>query len=127
GHGYTHLGRDIDGASWDTDGFAKSASEVKEGLAQFYTEVVTQKLVSRHPGAHEAYTKFLEMQSGPYVSHKEWLKEQPHQRSETIRFALLAARTGGIVKEEEWLASLSDTSKKLRRTGNAAQQKEIGL
>ena len=35
GHGYTHLGRDIDGTSWDTSGFSKSDSAVKEGLAQF--------------------------------------------------------------------------------------------
>jgi hypothetical protein len=125
GHGYTHLGRDIDGASWDTTGFAKSAPEVKEGLAQFYTEVVTQKIASRQPGAHEAYEKFLAMQSGPYLAHKEWLKEQQHQRSETIRFALLASRTKGVVKQNEWLASLAETSQKLRKP--AAPDREKGL
>jgi hypothetical protein len=115
GHGYTHLGRDIDGASWDTVGFGRSDAEVKEGLAQFYTEVVTQKIASRQPGAHEAYEKFLALQSGPYLAHKEWLKDQPHQRSETVRFALLASRTKGIVKNPEWLASLTETNAKLCR------------
>ena len=124
GHGYTHLGRDIDGASWDTAGFSKSDSEVKEGLAQFYTEVVTQKIASRQPGVHDAYEKFLALQGGPYLAHKEWLKEQP-QRSETVRFALLSTRTNGIVKQPDWLAALTETNQKLRRAGSAGQWKEI--
>jgi len=115
GHGYTHLGRDIDGANWDTVGFSKSDAEVKEGLAQFYTEVVTQNIASRQPGAFEAYEKFLALQSGPYLAHKEWLKEQTHQRSESVRFALLASRTKGVVKQVEWLASLAETNQKLRK------------
>lgn len=123
GHGYTHLGRDIDGASWDTVGYAKSAPEVKEGLAQFYAEIVTQKLASRQPGAHETFTRFLEMQSGPYLAHKEWLKDQPQNRSETIRFTLLAARTRGIVKNVEWLASLAETNTKLRKPASSDAQK----
>lgn len=125
GHGYTHLGRDIDGASWDTVGFSKSDAEVKEGLAQFYTEVVTQRIAGRQPGAHEAYTRFLEMQSGPYLAHKEWLKNQPHQRSETIRFALLASRTKGVVKQAEWIASLADTNTKLRKPAASDTQKGL--
>lgn len=115
-HGYTHLGRDIDGASWDTNGFSKSDPDVKEGLAQFYTDVVTQKLVSRQPGGHEAYKTFLKMQSGPYLVHQDWLKDQPQQRSETVRFTLLSTRTNGIVKQADWLAALDETNKKLRRT-----------
>jgi hypothetical protein len=115
GHGYTHLGRDIDGASWDTIGFAKSAAEVKEGLAQFYTDLATDNIASRQPGAHDAYEKFLGMQAGPYLAHEDWLKDQPHQRSETVRFTLLAARTKGIVKHDEWLASLAETNQKLRK------------
>ena len=125
GHGYTHLGRDIDGTSWDTVGFAKSASEVKEGLAQFYTEVVTQKIANRQPGAHEAYEKFLALQSGPYLAHKEWLKDQPHKRSETVRFTLLAARTKGVVKQDEWLASLVETNQKLRKPASLGSQKGL--
>lgn len=40
-HGYTHLGRDIDGRTWSDNGFADSELSVIEGLAQFYTDVVT--------------------------------------------------------------------------------------
>jgi hypothetical protein len=114
-HGYTHLGKDIDGASWDTDGFAKSDDEVVEGLAQFYTDVVTKKLVVRHPGAHDAYLKFLEMQSGSYLAHKEWLKDNPKQKLETIRFTLLAMRSNGTVSHDAWLSSLTETNSKLRK------------
>ena len=92
-HGYTHIGRDIDGASWDTEGFGRSDDEVVEGLAQFYTEVVTQNIASRYVDAHAAYVRFLELQSGPYLAHQEWLKDQPLQRLETVRFTLLAERT----------------------------------
>ena len=53
-HGYTHQGRDIDGLSWADDGFARSALEVKEGLAQFYTAVVAERLGSRAPGVFAA-------------------------------------------------------------------------
>lgn len=115
GHGYTHLGRDIDGANWDTVGFSKSDAEVKEGLAQFYTEVVTQNIASRQPGAFVAYEKFLALQSGPYLAHEEWLKEEKHKRSESVRFTLLASRTKGVVKQVEWLASLAETNQKLRK------------
>ena len=124
GHGYTHLGRDIDGASWDTVGFGKSDTEVVEGLAQFYTDLVTQKLGSRNPGAHEAYVQTLKIQSGPYLAHQEWLKDQPRQRSETVRFTLLATRTKGQVKQDEWLKSLTDTNQKLRRPGARPRQQE---
>jgi hypothetical protein len=119
GHGYTHLGRDIDGASWDTAGFAHSDAEVKEGLAQFYTEVITQKVATRQPGAYEAYEKFLALQSGPYLAHRGWLKDQPQQRSETVRFALIASRTKGVVGHGEWLAALADTHQRLRKPAPA--------
>ena len=70
---------------------------------------------NRQPGAHDAYEKFLGLQSGPYLAHKDWLKDQQHQRSEAIRFTLLAARTKGVVKHDEWLASLTETNQKLRK------------
>jgi hypothetical protein len=115
-HGYTHLGKDIDGASWDTAGFGKSDAEVVEGLAQFYTDIATQKLASRHPDAHDAFCKFLEMQSGPYLAHQAWLKDIPKQKLETIRFTLLAMRSNGTVSHEGWLSALAETNTKLRKT-----------
>ena len=86
---------------------------------------MTQKLAGRQPGVHEAYKGFLKLQSGPYLAHQEWLKDQPFQRSETVRFTLLSTRTNGIVKQADWLAALDETNKKLRRTGAAAPTREI--
>jgi hypothetical protein len=77
-HAYTHIGRDIDGEAWQEPGFGASALEVVEGLAQFYTAIVTQKLFSRAPGAFPAYEKLLAHQSGPYLAHQQWLQNAPN-------------------------------------------------
>jgi hypothetical protein len=112
-HGYTHLGRDIDGQSWSHVGFAKSALEVTEGLAQFYTKVVAQRLGARAPAVFAAYERLLELQTGPYIVHETWLKDAPKQ-GETVRFALLRARTTGIVTQDAWNALLAATSGQLK-------------
>jgi hypothetical protein len=53
------------------------------------------------------------------------LKDQLHQRSETVRFALLASRTKGVVKQDEWLASLAETNQKLRKPASPAPQNAL--
>lgn len=116
-HGYTHVGRDIDGFSWEDGGFAQSELGVVEGLAQFYTDIVTGRMLARMPGAHDAYLRLLELQSGPYRVHENWVKDAAGQRGETVRFVMLAARTRGAVKYADWEGLLTDTSKKLKRTG----------
>jgi hypothetical protein len=120
-HGYTHIGCDIGGASWDTQGFGKSDDDVIEGLAQFYTDVVTQKAASRVPNAHRAYLRFLEMQSGPYLAHQKWIPDTPEHRAEAVRFTLLAARAEGVVKHDYWLTSLVENHAKLKRNRSRAQ------
>jgi hypothetical protein len=114
-HGYTHLARDLDGRSWSDKGFGDSELGVVEGLAQFYTMVVTSKLFARAPGAQRAYESLLKLQSGPYRVHESWLRDSPRQRGETIRFAMLAARSQGTVKYHEWEAILSYTGATLRK------------
>lgn len=113
-HAYTHLGRDIDGATWREPGFSESAREVVEGLAQFYTAVVTQKLWARASGAFAAYQKMLAHQSGPYRAHERWLEHLTDRRGETIRFAMLRARVQGKVSAPEWEAILEETRRSLR-------------
>ena len=120
-HGYTHQGRDIDGLSWQDDGFAKSALEVKEGLAQFYTAVVAEKLASRAPAVHSAYVKLLELQTGPYLVHTKWLDGTPKQRGETVRFVLLQARNLGVVTHDKWSALLTETSQRLKPSATRAR------
>lgn len=114
-HGYTHLGRDIDGRTWETSGFRASEIEVKEGLAQLYAQVVADRLSSRVPDARKAFDEFLKLQSGPYLVHQDWLKDNPPQRCETVRFAMLAARSQGKTTHAEWLKSLADIAPRLGR------------
>lgn len=113
-HGYTHIGRDIDGIRWEDQSFIKSDPSVKEGLAQFYAQVVADRIAPRMPGARIAFDKLLELQSGPYVAHKEWLKDETQQRGETLRFALIAARSRGVVEEDEWNRLLKETNTRLK-------------
>ena len=71
-HAYTHLGYDIDGKDWGTWDFSTTDLNVVEGLAQFYTSVVTRNLSARDPGPRQAYEAFLKLQGGPYRVHEEW-------------------------------------------------------
>lgn len=87
---------------------------MREGLAQFYTDVVTRKLWPRAPGAFPAYEKLLNHQSGPYHAHEQWLKVAPHLRSEAVRFAMLRARALGSVTNAGWQQMLIETQQELR-------------
>jgi len=115
-HGYTHLGKDIDGGTWETDGFHGSDADVKEGLAQFYTHAITESLAIRSPGPRAAYEAFLKMQGGPYLAHQKWLKQHPNRTGEIIRFTMVAARSTGRVKHVEWL-------KQMRKSGSSLGKK----
>jgi hypothetical protein len=63
------------------------------------------------------------LQSGPYKAHLEWLKDDPNQKGETIRFAMVSARSRGEVKLDDWSASLTDTRKTLRRSRGSSRKK----
>jgi len=114
-HAYSHLGRDIDGAAWDDQAFADSDADVKEGLAQHYTAVVTERLAARAPSAHSAYSKLLEHQSGSYLAHQTWFRKPPTQLGEIVRFAMLQARTRGKATDADWRALLSKTGQDLSK------------
>ncbi len=119
-HGYTHIGCDIDAERWEREDFAETDRYVAEGLAQHYTALISEKLEGRSPGCHGAYEAFLELQSGPYLFHKDWLKNQPSRRGEAVRYALLAARRG-IIDRTAWLALIEKTSESLRGDGRPRQ------
>lgn len=111
-HGYSHLGKDIDGGEWATNGFWQSDKDVKEGLAQFYTHSVTESLATRMPGPRQAYEALLKMQGGPYLAHLKWLKEHPKRTGEIVRFTMVAARSTGVVTHSDWL-------KQMRKSGSS--------
>jgi hypothetical protein len=114
-HAYTHLGRDIDGKEWDHRGFFDSDKSVTEGLAQFYAMAVSSKLWQRYPLARSAFDKLLTLQSGPYLAHEDWKELYSGNGSETVRFAMLVARSKGKVSNDEWLAEIVNTTTKLKR------------
>lgn len=115
-HAYTHLGRDIDGKEWETSGFLGSEKGVTEGLAQFYAMAVSSKLWQRYPSARAAFDKLLTLQSGPYLAHDEWKKHYSGNGSESVRFAMLVARSKGVVTDAAWIEELKTTSTKLKRS-----------
>lgn len=94
-HAYTHLGRDIDGTSWDTAAFAAAELPIVEGLAQFYTRQVCKQLRSRIPGVQTAFETLLQHQSEPYTVFEGWTDD--HERAgEIVRFAMIDCRSHGI-------------------------------
>jgi hypothetical protein len=114
-HGYTHIGRDIDGTRWNDMAFKESDPHVTEGLAQFYTQVISEGLASRTPGVLTAYEALLTLQGGPYLAHQEWLQEDKRQRGETVRFALNSARSRGAIEYDAWLQLLDFARNSLRK------------
>lgn len=75
-HAYHHHGLDIDGYQWETFSFATTDIFVIEGLAQFYTEIVSEKISERYPEVKTAFGKLLEMQPDPYVDYRKWSDEK---------------------------------------------------
>jgi hypothetical protein len=114
-HGYTHMGRDIDGNQWNNPAFARSDLRITEGLAQFYTQVVVERITSRLPGPQRAFERLLKLQSDPYQVHTKWLQDHRYQRGEAVRFALVAARNRSAITYDAWLSMLVDTAANLSR------------
>ncbi len=112
-HAYTHLGYDIDGQAWPTRDFSKADLEVVEGLAQFYTSVVTRNLSARDPAPREAYEAFLKLQGGPYLVHETWGDDEKIR--EVVRGAMNETRARSVTGYEEFGDLLLRHSKQLGR------------
>jgi hypothetical protein len=112
-HAYTHLGADIDGKRWDSRWFAQSEHELKEGIAQYYTHYITERIDIKIPGTHEAYQVLMERQPKAYTVHKEWVAQF---HSEEIRHALIAIRRREPVNLNQFVEFINEA--KLRLRGN---------
>jgi predicted Zn-dependent protease with MMP-like domain len=119
-HAYTHLGQDIDSRIWKTEYFLQAEDNVLEGLAQFYTHVITKKMDKRLSKCHEAYQALLRYQPAPYHAHTTWFVEQNEsedqklaQHSETVRFALLRGRGSSRLTDNQWRLILAETHRAL--------------
>lgn len=110
-HAYTHLACDIDGHRWASPSFGKSEHALLEGLAQYYTARVCERLQETFPDALETYGLLLDKQPKAYRTHVPWVKDS---RPEEIRFAMIETRRRGIGRLEEFEAALADLRGRLR-------------
>jgi len=67
---------------------------VIEGLAQYYTHRVCERLTGAAPGARRAYTTLLPHQPWAYRVHETWIEQN---RPEEVRLAMLQARRRGPI------------------------------
>lgn len=104
-HAYTHLGRDIDSERWDTEQFAAAELDIVEGLAQFYTAVLCQRLEQRMPSASSAYKALLAKQTGPYRAHLDWVKAD-EQSGEIVRVSMIECRSQGIAAAKRFTEAI---------------------
>jgi mRNA-degrading endonuclease RelE of RelBE toxin-antitoxin system len=111
-HGYTHLGRDGDNESWDTDWmFRRVDRAVVEGLAQYYTDIISERLGdTKAVGVHEAYLNLRRRQRGYYRVHDRWVESCT---SEVVRSALLEYRRNGCTGRNDFERMLHEQSKRL--------------
>lgn len=110
-HAYSHLGRDIDGRRWETEQFAQCDQNIVEGLAQFYTAVISKKFEQRFPSVKKAYDALLEIQAGPYRVHEEW-EDGEKRVGEIVRFAMINTRSRNVQAYEGFKRELEEIQKK---------------
>jgi hypothetical protein len=129
-HAFTHIGRDIDGRVWATDDFAKADLFLVEGLAQFYSDRVCERLVRRRPAVRSAFDLLNENQSPPYCIFHEWKKIGPLV-GEAVRHALIDCRVSRIKDHAAFYSVLQAAHDRLA-TGKPADvddpaDEQIGL
>jgi len=106
-HAYTHLGQDTNNMAWETDVFAATDLRIVEGIAQYYTAVVEEKMDPRQPGMMDAFNKLLKMQSEPYTIFKNWITNAS-RTSEIIRYSMISARVNRQTKYNEFEAEMKE-------------------
>ena len=110
-HAYTHVGADADGRRWGTTAFQRTDRALLEGLAQYYTCRVLERLGKLAPGAMDAYEKLLPHQPAIYRTHLSWLE---HYSPEEVRDAMLTVRCRGAGTLSEFQSLLNDARAKRR-------------
>lgn len=109
-HAYTQLGADIEGRRWAAPSFAKAEVELKEGLAQYYTDRVLNRLERRFSGALAVFLKMLPHQHAAYRSHETWVKDFS---PEAVRRAMLEVRRWNEGKLADFNRRLEAAQKEL--------------
>ncbi|MDK9701108.1 MAG: hypothetical protein OEM52_13280 [bacterium] len=111
-HAYTHLGADIDGHRWVTDGFARTDRSVKEGLAQYYTIQIAKRLELQISGYTAAFHEMLKSQPVAYHAHELWVTGN---KPEEVRLAMLEFRRDGSGNVQKFNTALVEAKKRLRK------------
>lgn len=110
-HAYTQLGADIEGRRWPPVAFTKADIEVKEGLAQYYTDRVLQRLKRRYPESFTVYKQMLSRQPKAYRTHLEWIN---NSTPEAVRRAMLETRRRQEGKLSDFNRRLADAQQQLK-------------
>jgi len=119
-HAYTHLGRDIDGEQWRTKAFSDTDINIVEGLAQFYTSVICEKISDKNPNIKNAYKKLLKAQKGPYRVHEKW-NVNGEKSGEIVRYGLIECRSKSITQYSEFEQKLEEIRNRIGRRINSFQ------
>ena len=111
-HGYSHVGTDIDGERWDTESFHRSDLALVEGIAQYYTHLICERMNSRIPGVFDAYDKLLENQPKVYTTHLNWIDDYS---PEVVRMAIIEARRNKVTAISDFESILSKAASRLHQ------------
>lgn len=115
GHAYTHLGADIDGHRWASLDFYNSDHPLKEGLSQYYTDLICRSHSEKVPQVYETYEALLERQPEAYRTHVPWTEKCS---PEEVRFALIEIRRHGPGHLNTFEEALDEAHHRLQqRTG----------
>jgi hypothetical protein len=103
GHAYSHVGSDADEHCWSSELFNATETKLKEGIAQYYTMRVCQRLGDSHPMLLKTFEELLRHQPDPYRVHTKW----ENATAERVRLAMLETRrTDGCGTLNEFEARL---------------------
>jgi len=112
-HGYTHLGKDKEDSDWDTSNFFSVENRgVAEGLAQYYTDIISETLGDREDvSIHYAYLRLRRKQAGLYRIHDKWVEQFS---PEVVRDALVKFRRNNQKGLDEFVEKLLSEKEALK-------------
>lgn len=108
-HAFHHIGLDNDNLSWHS--MPEADINIKEGLAQYYTERFVEEYSINFPSLMLCYKSLLDSQSGPYLVHEEWIKMF---KKEHVKLAFLQTRRNNIISYEKFKLALTDAKQTLK-------------
>ncbi len=111
-HAYTQIGCDIQGQNWDPEYYSNSDSDIKEGLAQYYTHRVLNRNKDRYSEAFKVFKKMMDWQDKKYKLHKKWIEDNS---PEAVRYAMLAIRSQRRVTIQDFDNNLREAGRVLNR------------